>query len=80
MCARSDSENAALDDWGQARIPLQRALALAEPEGYVRLFADEGAPLAQLLERAASVKGLTHVDLNFPNHMRDGVSGLSASI
>ena len=27
--------------------------------------------VAQLLERAASVKGLTHVDLNFPNHMRD---------
>ncbi|MBX0326098.1 LuxR C-terminal-related transcriptional regulator [Oscillochloris sp. ZM17-4] len=41
----------ALDDSGQARIPLQRALALAEPEGYVRLFADEGAPLARLLER-----------------------------
>ncbi|GAB4444588.1 MAG: LuxR C-terminal-related transcriptional regulator [Chloroflexi bacterium OHK40] len=41
----------ALGDSGQARIPLQRALALAEPEGYVRLFADEGAPLARLLER-----------------------------
>jgi LuxR family maltose regulon positive regulatory protein len=41
----------ALDDQGQARIPLQRALALAEPEGYIQLFADEGAPLARLLER-----------------------------
>jgi LuxR family maltose regulon positive regulatory protein len=41
----------ALDDIGQARIPLERALALAEPEGYVRLFVDEGAPLARLLER-----------------------------
>jgi LuxR family transcriptional regulator, maltose regulon positive regulatory protein len=41
----------ALNDREQARIPLQRALALAEPEGYVRLFADEGAPLARLLER-----------------------------
>jgi xylose isomerase len=25
----------------------------------------------QLLQRASTVKGLTHVDLNFPNHMRD---------
>jgi LuxR family transcriptional regulator, maltose regulon positive regulatory protein len=45
----------ALDDIGQARIPLQRALELAEPEGYVRLFVDEGAPLARLL-RAQSAK------------------------
>lgn len=47
----------ALDDSGQARIPLQRALALAEPEGYVRLFADEGAPLARLLERERDAGG-----------------------
>lgn len=32
---------------------LQRALALAEPEGYVRLFANEGAPMASLLATAA---------------------------
>lgn len=32
----------------------------------------EGKPtVAQLLERASTVRGLTHVDLNFPNHMRD---------
>ena len=29
--------------------PLVRALSLAEPGGYVRTFADEGAPMAQLL-------------------------------
>jgi len=27
--------------------------------------------VVQLLDRASKVKGLTHVDLNFPNHMRD---------
>lgn len=32
-----------------ALVPLQRALALAEPQGYVRIFADEGAPMAALL-------------------------------
>jgi LuxR family maltose regulon positive regulatory protein len=36
-----------------ARVPLFRALALAEPEGYVRMFVDEGSPMAHLLEAAA---------------------------
>lgn len=34
--------------------PLERSLSLAEPEGYVRLFADEGAPMARLLTEAVS--------------------------
>ena len=33
----------------QAMERLSRALSLAEPEGYIRLFVDEGAPMAQLL-------------------------------
>ena len=33
--------------------PLERALALAEPEGYVRIFLDEGPPMADLLESVA---------------------------
>ncbi len=33
---------------------LQKALALAEPEGYVRIFIDEGQPMAQLLREAAA--------------------------
>ena len=32
---------------------LQQALTLAEPEGYVRMFVDEGMPMAILLEEAA---------------------------
>ncbi|MBI4943905.1 MAG: helix-turn-helix transcriptional regulator, partial [Actinobacteria bacterium] len=36
-----------------ALAPLGRALALAGPEGYVRLFLDEGPPLAALLRAAA---------------------------
>ena len=37
-----------------ARAALARALTLAEPEGYVRIFVDEGAALAALLGRAAA--------------------------
>jgi len=38
----------------QAMPALERALSLAEPEGYVRLFVDEGAPMAKLLRQALS--------------------------
>jgi LuxR family maltose regulon positive regulatory protein len=41
-------------DTSSALMPLARALALAEPEGYVRIFVDEGEPLAQLLSVAAA--------------------------
>jgi len=40
-------------DTSAALEPLERALTLAEPEGYVRVFVDEGRPLADLLEAAA---------------------------
>jgi LuxR family maltose regulon positive regulatory protein len=36
-----------------ALMPLQRALALAESEGYIRIFVEQGLPLAVLLEEAA---------------------------
>ena len=42
-------------DLPAALKPLQQALLLAEPEGYVRMFVDEGPPMAQLL-RAASAR------------------------
>ena len=35
----------------QATATMARALSLAEPEGYVRLFLDEGAPMLALLEQ-----------------------------
>jgi len=41
-------------DLPAALKPLQKALMLAEPEGYVRMFVDEGPPMAQLLLEAAS--------------------------
>ena len=45
--ARQGAERAAEAD-------LERALALAEPEGYVRVFVDEGEPLADLLQVLAT--------------------------
>lgn len=36
-----------------ALVSLERALTLAEPEDYVRIFVDEGPPMAQLLLEAA---------------------------
>jgi len=36
-----------------ALVPLKRALALAGPEGYVRVFVDEGLPMASLLRAVA---------------------------
>ena len=38
----------------QALNPLERALSLAEPEGYVRTFVDEGASMAELLRAFSS--------------------------
>jgi LuxR family maltose regulon positive regulatory protein len=40
-------------DLRAALLPLDRAVRLAEPEGYVRIFVDEGSPMTALLEAAA---------------------------
>jgi len=45
------------DHLAQAMIALIRALTLAEPEGYVRVFVDEGAPMVTLL-RYARARGV----------------------
>ncbi len=41
-------------DTDLALAPLERALSLAEPEGYVRVFVDEGPPMIGLLQEVAS--------------------------
>ena len=43
----------ARDDLPAALVALHAAMALAEPEGYVRTFVDEGEPMAALLRAAA---------------------------
>ena len=44
----------ARDDIPSALAALERALTLAEPEGCVRVFADEGPPMAELLTRLSA--------------------------
>jgi LuxR family maltose regulon positive regulatory protein len=43
-------------DLPAALLPLQLALALAGPEGYVRIFLDEGSSMLQLLREASARK------------------------
>jgi LuxR family maltose regulon positive regulatory protein len=47
-----------MDNYSDGLTALGQALSLAEPEGYVRVFLDDGAPMAKLLRHAGS-KGLT---------------------
>ncbi len=42
-------------DTASALAPLERALSLAEPAGYVQVFVDEGPQMARLLREAASL-------------------------
>ncbi len=44
----------AMDDIPLALVPLERALVLAEPEGYVRIFVDEGRPMTHLLSKTTA--------------------------
>jgi LuxR family maltose regulon positive regulatory protein len=39
------------NDLPRAITALEKGLLLAQPEGYVRLFVDEGAPMAELLQK-----------------------------
>jgi LuxR family maltose regulon positive regulatory protein len=51
----------ALGNVTPALAPLARALALAEPEGYVRIFVDEGTSVAELLRRTTSQAETLHM-------------------
>jgi LuxR family maltose regulon positive regulatory protein len=44
------------DNIAAALLPLERALTLAEPDGYLRIFVDEGPAMAALLQVAAKQK------------------------
>jgi LuxR family maltose regulon positive regulatory protein len=48
----------AQDNLPLARVPLARALTLAEPEGYVRIFVDEGLPMVRLLQKMNGEKAV----------------------
>src|SRR5579863_2026142 len=58
-------------DLSASLVPLERALSLAEPEGYVRIFVDEGLPMAVLLAklhehaRKRSRAALTNIPLAY---------------
>src|SRR5437588_8462551 len=68
-------------DISAALVPLERALMLAEPEGYVRIFVDEGPPMAVLLarlhehSRKRSRAALTNVSLAYIERLRAAVRG-----
>ncbi|MEM8605198.1 MAG: LuxR C-terminal-related transcriptional regulator, partial [Cyanobacteria bacterium P01_H01_bin.121] len=50
--------NEAQGDVVAAIVSLERALSLAEPEGYVRIFAESGTPMVHLLQEAMT-RGIT---------------------
>jgi LuxR family maltose regulon positive regulatory protein len=52
----------------QAISTLARSLSLAEPEGYVRTFVDEGPPMAKLLSRVLEEQQKGHLIESVPTH------------
>jgi LuxR family transcriptional regulator, maltose regulon positive regulatory protein len=50
------------DENNRAMDVIERALALAEPEGYVRTFVDEGPPMAELLSRVLDAQQRGRLD------------------
>ncbi|MBN2391387.1 MAG: LuxR family transcriptional regulator [Anaerolineae bacterium] len=54
VCALKALALQALGDTAAALISLERSLALAKPEGFMRVYLNEGAPMASLLREAAA--------------------------
>lgn len=61
-----------------AEHSLQRALSLAEPAGYVRMFVDEGAPMESLLRRISAPPDGKHYIIRRVPGTRSGCSVRSA--
>ena len=70
----------AVGDTADAVNSLARALSLAEPEGYVRTFADEGAPMAALLPRVLDGQRGRRSVTALPSVSREYVGRLLAAI
>jgi LuxR family maltose regulon positive regulatory protein len=58
-------------DIDQALAVLGKAFSLAEPEGYVRVFLDEGAPMVKLLYQAKS----HGIGSGYPSELLSGLCG-----
>ncbi len=63
-------------DLSHALVDLRQALALAEPEGYVRLFVNEGAPMAGLLKELGELEELRGDALSLPTYVGRLLSAL----
>lgn len=59
-----------LGDAASASAWLERALGLAEPEGYIRLFVDEGAAVASILQRLTKTEYVRSLLAAFPTAER----------
>jgi LuxR family maltose regulon positive regulatory protein len=74
----------ALDDAQQAINTLHTALRIAEPEGYLRIFVDEGKAMAVLLYQAISLGNMTNYKARllatFPTDEPIHNSSLSSSV
>ena len=70
----------AAGDTAGAVNALAKALSLAEPEGYVRIFADEGAPIAALLQKVIQSQRDARLAAKIPNISRRYVGQLLAAI
>lgn len=66
-----------LGDGATALDKVCRALALSQPYGYVRLFADRGAPMLALLNRCARERTLTEEQTVFWRRAAEGAKQMS---
>lgn len=65
----------AMDDLPQALDSLKQALTLAQPEGYIRVFVNQGKPVAELLRRA----GTQGIEPHFVAGLLPEIDQISAS-